>query len=174
VPIRHGYRHHARKLFPVDAVREYARGHRAIEWAELRELSWFRDGCAAPEGMHSAFHAELTADRGSWVLCRAHGDLGVHNMLHAADRLWIFDWEESTPDAPVLADRLGFELNGLSRKLRRRPSEWRGIVQRGAPGLSSLPRRDLMLALIFRRSRRMADANVIMKHWDQSDGWGRE
>lgn len=159
--------------FPAAAVGEYSGHRRAVGPDDVLELSWFRDWEPPWDTIHERFLTELSSDRRPWVVCRAHGDLGTHNVVRAGGRSWIFDWEESAADAPHLADRVGFELSRLSRKLARRPTDWRGIVDRAAPGLGLLPRRDLIRALVFRTSRRMADANIIMRNWDRSGGWGQ-
>lgn len=159
--------------FPADAVREYSTFYGDFGAAELATVDWF---AAAMSGIRDdgglPFKAEILADSKPWTLVRAHGDLGVHNLLPGRGRPWIFDWEESMPNAPVFTDQVGFSLSALSRQLLRRPHQWRRIVDRSAPLLTHLPRRELMIALAF-RSVRISSAMTIINHWDQSDGWGQ-
>jgi hypothetical protein len=159
--------------YPSDAVEEYSTIRRAVDLNALADIGWFgRAAGILNAASASTFKAEIAADTGAWILCRAHGDLSAHNMLHSAGRLWIFDWEESVHDAPVTADRVGFELSRLSRRILRRPRDWPAVVARDAPALSVLPRRDLMLALLF-RSLHAPSASAIINNWDMSEGWGR-
>jgi hypothetical protein len=164
-------RYRRRSAFPADAVREYGMVRGTLAVSRLAGVRWFRDAIAGLATDAPAFVAEILDDGAPFALCRAHGDLSVHNLLYADGRPWIFDWEESVADAPALTDRVGFELSALSPRLLRRPDQWRRIVDQDAPMLTDLPRRDLMLALLF-RSYRNPSAKVIATHWGQSDNWG--
>jgi hypothetical protein len=161
-----------RAVFPAAAVAEYAGP--AQELTDVTTTSWWRSYQRHLTPDLTAFDAELERRTGAGArTARAHGDISAHNMAFAARRLWLLDWEESAPDAPVLADRLGFALSALSRRLSARPGDWRAHLRRGSSAwLEPAARVDLMLALAFRRARGFEDATHILRNWDRSVGWG--
>jgi hypothetical protein len=161
-----------RAVFPAVAVAEYAGP--AHEATEVNATSWWRSYRRSLTPELAAFDDELTRDIAKGArTARAHGDLSANNMAVVGGRLWLLDWEESAPDAPVLTDRVGFVLSAVSRQLRTRPGDWRAHLRRGsAAGLDSTARRDLMLALAFRHARGFGDATSILRYWDRSAGWG--
>jgi hypothetical protein len=157
--------------FPAEAVREYAGRARQIEPLHLNNLSWGSIANAAANNGRP-FFSELTNIATGLQVVRAHGDLGIHNISYRNGHPWIFDWERCTLDAPMHADRVGFELSSLSRKVTARPTDWRTTLDNLAPGLGRMRRIDLMFALAFRASMGMEDAKAVIVNWSESKGWG--
>jgi len=163
-----------RAVLPAAAVTEYAGPVR--EATDVTATSWWQSYRRSLVPELAVFDDELTraAARGTRT-ARAHGDLSAHNMALVGGRLWLLDWEESAPDAPVLTDLLGFVLSAVSRRLVARPEDWRTHLRRSpAPGLEGAARQELMLALAFRHARGFEDATGILRHWNRSAGWGVE
>jgi hypothetical protein len=154
--------------YPHDAVAEYAGSASSLPTGDL---SWLDPG-NKPWMRSPSFRAEIESHPPSWRVATAHGDLGPHNMMAESGQLWIFDWESCTADAPVLTDRVGYALSTVHRRLLRKPSRWRTILERESSGIELLPRVELMQAIAFRASKGIRDAEAIIHHWDKSEGWG--
>src|SRR5699024_1801016 len=52
----------------------------------------------------------------------AHGDFGAHNVAYGDGALWVFDWESSSPDAPLRTDEWSV------RFLRTEPADLLGAL----------------------------------------------
>lgn len=163
-----------RAVLPAAAVTEY--GGLVRTATDVTTTSWWPSYRRALTPPLHRFDEELVRRAAGGVrTSRAHGDLSAHNMALVDGRLWLLDWEDSAPDAPVLTDRVGFALSTLSRRLTAKPARWREPL--GAAGTAELDRAarvDLMLALAFRHARGFRDAGAILRHWDRSAGWGVE
>jgi hypothetical protein len=161
-----------RAVLPAAAVAEYSGLVRTA--TDVTTTSWWPSYRRALTPPLSRFDDELLRlTAGGVRTVRAHGDLSAHNMALVGGRLWLLDWEESAPDAPVLTDRVGFTLSKLSRRLTAKPAGWRDCLgPAGTAGLDGAARVDLMLALAFRHARGFADARTILRHWNRSAGWG--
>jgi hypothetical protein len=147
-------------------VAEFAGVPRLVGPERLGELSWWREHERRCTG--GAFEDELRDFLGGGAaVCRAHGDFGSANIVRDGETLWIFDWEESRPDGPVLADEVMFTV-GMDPQAARDPRRGLELVRvRFLRG--SAPRRgEAMLALAFRRALGMADAARIIECWGQA------
>lgn len=125
-------------------------------WLALQEQL-----ASAPEGFQREF--SRVARQGVTV-GRAHGDLTPHNMARASSKVWLFDWEDSSGDAPVGTDRFALALSGragadLARDIRvRRGPDLDGFVWSAAFGLAN----------------RSGTWPTIVGEWDKSRGPDRE
>ncbi len=151
--------------FPSRCVAEFAGPPRHVGPEGLGELSWWSEHERRSGG---AFDEELRGflAQGAAV-CRAHGDLGPSNIVRDGEVLWIFDWEESRPDGPVLADEVMFTL-GMDLQAIRDPRRGLELVRERFLRRSAGRRADVMLALAFRRALGMADAARIIECWERA------
>ncbi len=84
----------------------------------LQDLSWWdRFRAKASEVPLLAQTIEGHGHRAADV-ARAHGDFTRRNICTVGREVWLFDWENSAPDAPVMTDEVRFFVNTQAR--------WRG------------------------------------------------
>jgi hypothetical protein len=117
---------------------------------QIQELSWWgRFRAKAPEVEPLAKAIENQADHAvdvSW----AHGDFTRRNLCSVGEEVWLFDWENSAPDAPVMTDELRFFLNTQSRWLGSDPTKVaKALSLRYLANGDDSVKRDLALALAF-------------------------
>lgn len=97
----------------------------------------------------------------------AHGDFGSNNILFDGDDAWLIDWEYADSQAPVLTDRLAFELGLHVRAHLADPVRGvRDFHARYLEGRPSTEQCDAMLALAFRISAGFEDALHMAREWD--------
>jgi hypothetical protein len=148
-------------------VAEYCGQRRRLSGAEIMNLRWWSAYAKALRSEHRSFHAELIRllALGTEV-CRAHGDLGLANMVTDGQSTWIFDWESSDFSAPALADSIGFFMSFALGKSHRNPRAHLARFQaRFLSDNSEEQRVAVMLAVAFRHGYGIPDAGRIMKAW---------
>jgi hypothetical protein len=154
----------ASAAFPARCAAEFAGPPRRVPSERLRELSWWSAHERAAAG--GAFDAELRGLlAGGAAVCRAHGDFGPANIVRDGATLWIFDWEESRPDGPVLADEVMYTF-GMDLQASREPRRALALLRERFLRAGGSPRAEVMLALAFRRALGMADAARIIECWE--------
>lgn len=100
-------------------------------------------------------------------VCRAHGDFTHRNICEAANRVWVFDWENSSPDAPVLTDEVRFFWAMQSRSITTGHGRVAAALRRRfLTGADEYRRRDLALALAFLCTRTQGGI-VCGRNWSQ-------
>jgi Phosphotransferase enzyme family len=137
---------------------------------EIRSLSWWEAYTQALRPEHQAFHAQLQRlmPLGAET-CRAHGDLGLANMVRDEHQIWIFDWESCHAAAPALADSIGFFMSFTMAKTERQPLlSLRRIEERFLTEHSDQRRLAVMLALAFRHACGIPDAVSIIGAWEHN------
>ena len=152
--------------FPRECVEEYAGQMRTIAALQLAELDWWKNFWeVTPSG--SAFAQDVRiAQKYPIRVCRAHGDLGIMNMIRVEDQIQIFDWEECCDDAPVLTDELMFFLTLNQRRFLANPVvSLRELNERYLSGASAQRRCDVIMALAFIRASEKSLATKIIYHW---------
>lgn len=116
----------------------------------IRELSWwdrFRQRGEEVRVLARAIEADGVREA---EVCWAHGDFTHRNICHADDEVWVFDWENSAPDAPVMTDEVRFFLGmrggqSSSNPIALATALGRRYLANGQEG----QRRNLALALAF-------------------------
>ena len=153
--------------FPRDCVREYAGPVRTIGRQQLTKLDWWKNfwDVTPPE---SAFAQDVRKAQEQPIrVCRAHGDLGVMNMIGVDDQILIFDWEECCDDAPILTDELMFFLVLNQREFLAKPVVGlRKLNERYLSGASAQRRCDVVMALAFIRASDKPVATKILYNWE--------
>ena len=152
--------------------REFCGQRSQISGAEIMSLSWWTGYAKALQPEHQAFHQELIRllPQGAEV-CRAHGDLGLSNMVTDGSCVWVFDWELSHSTAPVLADAVGFFMSFTVGKIPRDPAAYQARFQDHFLADNSEPQRlAVMLAVAFRHACGIADAGRLMQSWSSRSG----
>jgi hypothetical protein len=89
----------------------------------IEDLSWwgrFRDKVSEVEPLAEVIDAQ--ADRKVEV-CWGHGDFTSRNICRVDNRVWLFDWENSSSDAPVMTDEVRFFLGMQGRRIYSNPTE---------------------------------------------------
>jgi hypothetical protein len=149
---------------------EYRGVLRAFSSSEITNLSWWAAYSRSLRPEHHAFHDELMRllPLGA-ELGRAHGDLGLANMVRDGNEIWIFDWELYDSVAPALADSIGFYmsfslLDTLRSPLTSLRQFWASFLQ----GSSERRRLAVMLALAFRHACGIPDATGIIEVWRET------
>jgi glycosyltransferase involved in cell wall biosynthesis len=146
---------------------EFCGQRRRIGGAEIMNQSWWSAYAKALQPEHQAFHGELIRllPLGTDV-CRAHGDLGLANMVSDGECIWVFDWELSHAMAPALADAVGFFMSFTVGKIPRDPTAHLARFQdRFLSDNSEQQRLAVMLAVAFRRACGIPDASRLMTAW---------
>jgi hypothetical protein len=156
--------------FPRECVNEYAGQTRVIGLQQLTEINWWNNfwEVTPPE---SPFAQDVRiAQRHPIRVCRAHGDLGIMNMIRVDDQLLIFDWEECCDDAPILTDELMFFLVLNQREFLAKPVVGlRKLNERYLFGASTQRRCDVIMALTFIRASDKLVATNILDNWEALD-----
>lgn len=156
--------------FPARCVRAIAGQPYPMGTDDCSTLSWwaaYMERCGA---FNAAFTDELAAaSTMESRLCRTHGDFGFANIVRdSSDDLWVFDWEESCPDGPVLADEMSFFL-AVHRP--RSKADHQNLItlfnEHFFADKNPQRRTDVMLALAFRSTVQPLDAGLIVSRWDQ-------
>ncbi|HEV7356937.1 MAG TPA: hypothetical protein VGN99_03005 [Steroidobacteraceae bacterium] len=148
-----------------------------IKWFggfEIMRLSWWTAYTQALRPEHQSFHAQLLGllPLGA-ELSRAHGDLGLANMVSNGNHIWIFDWESCHAAAPALADTIGLFMSFTMAKTQRNPlASLRRIQQRFLADRSDQRRLAIMLAVAFRHACGVPDAASVMRAWKGEDSLG--
>jgi len=161
----------AEDSYPAACVAEFAREPRRMSAADLQQTSWW----AAFESNlgldHPAFTAHirthLEAQEGAKV-CRTHGDFGRANIVLHGETPWIFDWEESHPDGPVMSDDVSFYLDvNKPRSSSDSATVIAGLRDRFSTDADPVRRVAVMLALAFRSTVAPRSAGGLISHWNQ-------
>lgn len=153
----------------AQCMAEYSGTPRRAPAAELPQLRWWIDYEHSLRDDCSAFAGELRSLLDHGVdLCRVHGDFGTGNIVRDDRQLWIFDWEQSRPDGPVLADEVGFFLaTNFARNLADPRLALQLFEDRFLRDVTPQRRADVMLALAFRQGLGVQDAKLLLRHWGQ-------
>jgi aminoglycoside phosphotransferase family enzyme len=119
----------------------------------------------------SAFAQDVRMAQGHPIrVCRAHGDLGIMNMIRVDDQILIFDWEEFCDDAPILTDELMFFLVLNQREFLAKPAiGLRELNQRYLSGANAQRRCDVIMALAFIRASDKPVATKILDNWERKN-----
>lgn len=151
------------EAYPAGCVVELAGTSRHVD---VQELSWWHDNDRRDD---NPFWSELAGFIGRGVpVCRAHGDFVIGNIVREGDRLWIFDWEESRPDAPVLTDEVAFFMGLYHARVLADPIEGlRLLAGRFLDGADGARRRDVMMALAFRDAIGIEAATLLIRNWSE-------
>jgi hypothetical protein len=116
----------------------------------IRRLSWWNSFSALRDQVEPLAEAvDRWADQEIDV-CWAHGDFTHRNICEAGNSVWIFDWENSSPDAPVMTDEVRFFWAMQSRRITAGLARVAFALSRNfLTGADERRRRDLALALAF-------------------------
>lgn len=142
-----------------------------LSGSEIMGLSWWTAYVQTLRSEHQPFHAQLLRllPLGA-EMCRAHGDLGLANMVSDDHHIWIFDWESCHQAAPALADSIGFFLSFTMAKTTREPlAALRRIRKIYLTVPSDQRRLAIMLALAFRQACGIPDAASVIRIWTEND-----
>ncbi|MDD4352180.1 MAG: hypothetical protein PHU71_04340 [Candidatus Gracilibacteria bacterium] len=174
-PLSTSVRPIARKpqAYPNEAVKEYAGPIRFISSDVVPTLSWWGQYLNKLNDHSRIFHDEMMRylQHSKISVCRAHGDLSSHNVVYDGSTLWIYDWEESTPDAPARADAIGFIIAMHQSAIRRNPVSWTKTLKKQYFGTVKYDHRaDFMMALAFRYAVGIDDAALIIQNWSLCQG----
>ena len=156
--------------FPTECVRAIGGTHQPLASGGCSTLSWWSAFLEHSETINQDFFRELSqAKTESALMCRSHGDFGIGTLVRDSnDDLWVFDWEESCPDGPVLADEISFFFD-INRP--HRDSDYQSLITQFRKHFLAnndpKHRVDVMLALAFRYTVHKRDADLIISRWDQ-------
>lgn len=139
-----------------------------IEPRAFESLSWW-----------PALQTELTQDYAAFAKAleryrehglnvgRSHGDLTSANIVSVDRDVWIYDWEQSQPDAPDSTDAIGYFLGCRSRQAAAAPQQvMEDVRQRFFLDRSDVEQADAAFSLAYRLSYRCDDARGILKYWE--------
>ncbi len=142
-------------------------GRRYVQPQEFRTLSWWSGLQAELTEKHDAFSNALQRyGRQGLNVGWAHGDLGPGNMMISGDELWIYDWEQSQPDAPHSTDTIGFFLGCRTRRIFAAPRHVLSeFSRRFLSGRSEEERGDVVFSLAYRLAYGGDDIRYLLQHW---------
>jgi hypothetical protein len=132
---------------------------------QIEELSWWADfNNKSGEVKLLAEAIDAGHDREVEV-CWAHGDYTSRNVSCIGDEVWLFDWENSSPDAPLITDEVRFFLAMHGRQIVSNPPEVaKALGRRYLASSDTAAQRDLALALAF-LSTRTKSGVICGRHW---------
>ena len=140
-----------------------------IESARLAQMNWWnRANTAAVAAQNSDFARDFHESTEYSICVRPiHGDLGVHNVVHANGYFWIFDWEEWQGEGPCLTDEVAFYISLNRRRILRAPVRALG---RFVSNFNRHSRTDLAMAIAFLAGNGNDAAIALSRHWSARDG----
>ena len=129
----------------------------------LSEASWF--SAFRERAPNTAAVRRLLAGEGMEMeVGFAHGDLGPGNMLEdGGGRFFLFDWENASAQAPVLADPAGFWLACRQREALRVP---RRVAAQLRSRFATAPEETLLCALAFLCAHGNLAAIRVLECWE--------
>lgn len=148
---------------------EYRGEAKRLSASQITALSWWSQYMKAVRPEHQAFHARLLQllPLGS-EFDRAHGDLGLANIVNDGNHIWILDWESYHAVAPALADSIGLFMSFTLAKTQRNPiSSLRRIRENFLKDPSEARQLAVMLAVAFRHACGVPDAASIIRVWTE-------
>lgn len=154
--------------FPADCAKAIAGAHYPLESGGCETLSWWPAFLNRSDAIDDAFSKELSdSNTEKAMLCRSHGDFTIANLVKDSNEiLWVFDWEESCPDGPILADEVSFFLDIHRPKT---DSDHQTLITQFKTHFLAesdpIRRIDVMLALAFRFTVHKTDADLIISRW---------
>ena len=125
-------------------------------------LAWWERALIAAETIgNGAFLADF---RAAAEICvrPVHGDFGIHNLVKGNGAFWIFDWEESSPAGPCLADPVSFYFSINRRRIMRAP---RAAVERFLARFAAESLPQLAVAVAFLAANNIEAAIAVARHW---------
>lgn len=100
-----------RLAVPHGVIEEIRGEVRVVPRSGLDSLSWWADLQPRLDAAPGGFLQDLEDATAEGVqIGRGHGDFCAHNMVSVDGRIWVFDWEEYAPDAPIDQDVVTFRL----------------------------------------------------------------
>jgi hypothetical protein len=146
-------------------IAQYAGTPRTLTRDQLQQLPWWAQ--FRRESVQSIeFLRELDRLPFSEIqVCRAHGDLGGHNMVQSGQEVWLFDWEEACDNAPIRADEVRFYLGQHQRQILDDPSCALSGLGDAFSLRTASHRLEVMLALAFLQSAGIGAAEIMIRHW---------
>ncbi|MDH3512848.1 MAG: aminoglycoside phosphotransferase family protein [Gammaproteobacteria bacterium] len=155
--------------YPDQIVAALSGEHRLVPHTEMTALSWWPEDLVTngPEVTEFGHELEaLVANEGVKV-CRVHGDFGLQNMvIDRGGTRWVFDWEQSRPDGPVMADQVSFFLALDPARTSADPlSALRRFHEQFLKKASPQRRCQIMMALAFRHATGALDAGLFINNW---------
>lgn len=143
-------------------------GARAVSLEAFTKLPWWCRQLERLRGESPLFAAEIEGELSraqSVQLTLVHGDIGVHNVRKVKNQLVVYDWEDASFDAPILADVLGVLL-ARNRNLR---ADYLLIECTAAPLLAqhavTSGKLDFLLALAYQHALGRYSAGRLVKNW---------
>lgn len=101
----------------------------------------------------------------------AHGDLHPGNMLVSSDEIWLFDWESSSVEAPIMTDEIVFFLAKNQRKLVSDPDYVaKKLKKYFLHENSKATKIEVGLALAYLATTGRDDAKDMVGKWDLIEG----
>ena len=156
---------------PQSCRDELAAGSYRVQ--RIEKLSWW--------SLFQSVAAKVTplADEiNSWTdrdatVCWAHGDYTRSNMCHDGGRVWVFDWEDSAPDAPIMTDEVRFFLEAHGRMIVNDPQRMGRLLARRFLTSTDGGAKNMALALAFLCSRENVSGVIMGKRWHQIKSEGK-
>jgi hypothetical protein len=151
----------------MEIIREYSGPPRYVPPEQVQQLSWWHAFTAVSARAPRFQEHMLGAIANGLRVCRVHGDFGAHNIVLDAGRLWLYDWEHSSPDGPSLVDYLSRELSDRQRFFHRRPFEARNWFAATYMGNSSTERaNEIIAALGYLAAMGKSTAITLIESWE--------
>jgi len=156
--------------FPKKCVDEFSGIHNVIRYEKFEEIHWWKQFYKVGVNDFPYFVRmllELVKEGKGLPVCRAHGDLGVHNIAINGDQIWLFDWENSIENAPILTDELIFSLFVFARRYKFFPFLlWKNFFTQYISTTDLVQQRDIMAVLAFRYTFAPALSEKYIYHWN--------
>ena len=156
--------------FPAACVRAIGGTQHPLATGGCSTLSWWPAFLEHSKTINQDFFRELSqAKTEAALICRSHGDFSIANLLRDSNQdLWVFDWEESCPDGPILADEISFFIDIHRPRSDSGHNTLVTLFREHFLAKNDTKRRvDVMLALAFRYTVHKRDADLIVSRWDQ-------
>lgn len=148
-------------------IAEIGTGRHLADEGQVRNTPWWHRYESRLGTSHQSFHSELCERLVNGAeLTRVHGDMGLANIVMHQNRMWIFDWESTDAAAPVQTDEVAWFLSFSVGEFEKRPTAcMRDLRRRYLEDAGDEQRLNVMLAIAYRHSVDVPDAEFYMEHW---------
>ncbi len=134
----------------------------------INELSWWDKFIKeVPLKDRETFSKDINIKGDNIVeVCLAHGDLHNGNICYMDDEAWLFDWEASCIDAPIMTDEVVFFLASNQREIVSDPVNIaRKLMKEIIGNDDNNTKEKVAMALAFLSTTGRQDAKSMILHW---------
>ena len=152
------------------AVLEYSGPYRSLTGDEIKRLNWWERFERQRNRCNAAFQEQLDKTLTNAVrVGRVQGDLIPANLFSHAGKLWVCDWEFSSPTGPYRTDELCYRLSSHHALSISKPRRVATMILREMKG-DGFNVGEFLQALAFLVGREFLPAVSLAQNWEFLEG----